>query len=143
MQQLYDTTMESLSTFCPLPPKPTVSCFIYSRNRKTCLPFSLFKKGYLSKCTYTCTGFLIKSCNYLLAYSKFDTHSISFYIIFMHEYKWLLISKATRGKKFLKKTSFQVRAGPIPTSKSELEMQVHCVGGQRGGFHHFSAGLCS
>ena len=84
----------------------------------------------------------------------------------------------TRGKKFLKKTSFQVRAGPVkrtetrqgwensrtlPTTEwcrpplwpptqctcipsslccvqSELGMQVHCVGGQRGGRHHSVVG---
>ena len=74
----------------------------------------------------------------------------------------------TKGKKILKKSSFQVRNGPEkgwklgrdektqpplwpPTQctcissslcfvQSELRMQVHCVGGQRGGRHHSIVG---
>ena len=46
----------------------------------------------------------------------------------------------TKGKMFLKKIAFQVRAGPVNGQK--LGMQVHCIGGQKGG-HHDSVGQCS
>ena len=44
MQQLCNTSLESLNTFRPLPPEPTVS-FISSKNKKTCLLVLMFMKG--------------------------------------------------------------------------------------------------
>ena len=32
---------------------------------------------------------------------------------------------------------------PTCCVQSELGMQVNCIGGQRGGFHHLIVGLCS